>query len=55
MDSLAPCYQFGSEFTGQVRGLGLGLAMVRRAMNALDARVEMHSQLQQGTRFTIRF
>jgi two-component system cell cycle response regulator len=50
-----PFYQFESEFTGQVRGLGLGLAMARRAMNALDARIEVHSQLQQGTRFTIRF
>jgi len=50
-----PFYQFESEFTGQVRGLGLGLAMVRRAMNALDARIEVYSQLQQGTRFTIRF
>ena len=49
-----PFYQFESDFTGQVRGLGLGLAMVRRAVRALGGRIEAHGQLQQGTRFTIR-
>jgi two-component system OmpR family sensor kinase len=47
-------YQIESEFTGQTHGLGLGLSMVQRAMDAMGAELEVQSQLQQGTCFRIR-
>jgi PAS domain S-box-containing protein len=50
-----PFYQVESDFTGQVRGFGLGLSMVKRAVEALGAEIEAHSQLQQGTTFRIRW
>ncbi|HZM15874.1 MAG TPA: response regulator [Candidatus Krumholzibacteria bacterium] len=48
-------YQVEPEFTGQIHGLGLGLSMVKRAMDGMGAVLSVHSQLQRGTRFTIRF
>jgi PAS domain S-box-containing protein len=47
-------YQLEDEFTGQVHGLGLGLAMVKRAMDAMGAELSVSSQLQHGVHFTIR-
>ena len=47
-------FQVESEFTGQIRGLGLGLSMVKRAMDAMGATLTVHSQLGRGSRFEIR-
>ncbi|UCE02001.1 MAG: response regulator [Candidatus Latescibacterota bacterium] len=47
-------YQVENEFTGQVHGLGLGLAMVKRAMDAMGAELSVSSRLQHGVHFTIR-
>ncbi len=48
-------FQVEKEFTGQVRGLGLGLPMVKQAVEAMGGSIEVRSQLQQGTRFILRF
>ncbi len=47
-------YQVESDFTGQIRGLGLGLSMVKRAVDAMGGTLTVDSRLQQGTRFTLR-
>ncbi len=46
-------YQVETDFTGQVRGVGLGLALVKTAVEALGGTIHVKSQLQQGTRFEI--
>jgi len=47
-------YQVEQDFTGQVKGLGLGLPMVKLALERMGAEIEVRSRLQQGTSFTIR-
>ena len=47
-------YQVEQDFTGQVKGLGLGLPMVKLALEAMGAELEVRSRLQEGTCFTIR-
>jgi two-component system, cell cycle response regulator len=46
-------FQVEADFTGQVAGLGLGLAFVKTAVEALGGHVEAHSQLDRGTRIEI--
>jgi signal transduction histidine kinase len=46
-------YQVETDFTGQVHGVGLGLALVKTAVEALGGTIHVKSQLQQGTRFEI--
>jgi two-component system cell cycle response regulator len=46
-------FQVEADFTGQVAGLGLGLALVKTAVEALGGHVEAHSQLDRGTRIEI--
>jgi signal transduction histidine kinase len=48
-------YQVENDFTGQVHGVGLGLALVKTAVEALGGRIQVQSRLQQGTRFEIAF
>ncbi len=48
-------FQVESDFTGQVHGLGLGLSRVQRAVEAIGARLDVSSKLDQGTHFSIRF
>lgn len=48
-------YQIDADFTGQVRGVGLGLALVKTAVEALGGTIRVHSGLQRGTRFEISF
>jgi len=46
-------YQVEADFTGQVAGIGLGLALVKTAVEALGGHVQVHSQLDRGTTFEI--
>jgi PAS domain S-box-containing protein len=46
-------YQVESDFTGQVHGIGLGLALVKTAIEAMGGHVRASSQLGRGTRFEI--
>lgn len=39
---------------GQVKGSGLGLAVVRQAVDALGGSIQVHSRLGQGTTFSVR-
>jgi signal transduction histidine kinase len=48
-------YQVETDFTGQVHGVGLGLALVKTAVEAMGGRIQVQSRLQQGTRFEILF
>jgi signal transduction histidine kinase len=47
-------YQIEQDFTGQVQGLGLGLPMVKRAIEAMGGTLTVWSRLHEGTAFTIR-
>jgi signal transduction histidine kinase len=47
-------YQIEQDFTGQVQGLGLGLPMVKRAVEAMGGTLKVWSRLHEGTAFTIR-
>jgi two-component system cell cycle response regulator len=46
-------YQVETDFTGQVHGMGLGLALVKTTVEALGGRIQAQSQLQKGSRFEI--
>lgn len=46
-------YQVESDFTGQVHGIGLGLALVKTAIEAMGGHIRASSQLGHGTRFEI--
>ena len=46
-------YQVETDFTGQVHGVGLGLALVKTAVEAMGDRIQVQSQLGHGTRFEI--
>jgi two-component system, OmpR family, phosphate regulon sensor histidine kinase PhoR len=47
-------YQIESSFTGQVEGMGLGLALVKRVVEAHGGSVSVQSTLGQGSVFLIR-
>jgi two-component system cell cycle response regulator len=47
-------YQVESDFTGQIHGIGLGLALVKTAVEAMGGQVRASSQLGRGTRFVIQ-
>ncbi len=48
-------YQVDADFTGQVRGVGLGLALAKAAVEALGGAIHVQSALQHGARFEITF
>lgn len=45
-------YQVEKYFTGQVEGFGIGLAIVRRLVEELGGKIQVKSNLGQGTIFT---
>jgi signal transduction histidine kinase len=47
-------YQIESSFTGQVQGMGLGLALVKRVIEAHGGSVSVESTLGQGSTFLVK-
>ncbi len=47
-------YQVEQSRSGSNRGTGLGLSIVRHAATAMNAEINLQSELGQGTRFSIR-
>jgi two-component system, OmpR family, phosphate regulon sensor histidine kinase PhoR len=47
-------YQIESSFTGQVEGMGLGLALVKRVAETHGGSVDVQSTLGQGSTFIVR-
>jgi len=50
-----PFAQLSNSSHRRYRGLGLGLALVRRHAAALGGKLELHSKAGQGAKFTVRF
>ncbi len=50
-----PFYRAQSVRDGQVRGVGLGLYLVKRMMEAMGGRVSVSSKLSKGSIFTLHF
>lgn len=48
-------HQIDAEFTGNVAGIGIGLAMVREITTRLGGRLELHDAAPQGCRFEMTF
>jgi signal transduction histidine kinase len=49
----AKFYQIEGSFTGQIEGMGLGLALVKRVVEEHDGHVHVDSELGKGSTFTI--
>jgi len=43
------------DFTHPIRGIGLGLAVVKRLLEANGGQITVESTLGQGSRFLVRF
>ncbi len=54
-DAFEPFVQLCSSNSREHRGLGLGLSLVRRNVNALGARLEVRSRPKLGSRFIVHF
>jgi len=48
-------YQIEGSFTGQVQGMGLGLALVKRVIDEHGAQARVDSELGKGSTFTLSF
>ncbi|MFC1521458.1 ATP-binding protein [Elusimicrobiota bacterium] len=45
--------QVERDFTGQVRGMGLGLSFVKKVISLHDGKITLDSKLDEGTKFTL--
>ncbi len=54
-EAFAPFVQLSTSAVRRYRGLGLGLALVRRNAKLIGASIEVKSKRSAGTRFRIRF
>jgi two-component system phosphate regulon sensor histidine kinase PhoR len=50
-----PFYRVQSVRDGQIRGVGLGLYLVKRAMEGMGGRVSVSSEVGRGSCFTLHF
>ena len=50
-----PFYRVQAVRDGQIRGVGLGLYLVKRTMEAMDGGVTVSSAVGRGTLFTLHF
>jgi two-component system phosphate regulon sensor histidine kinase PhoR len=50
-----PFYRVQAVRDGQIRGVGLGLYLVKRTMEAMDGGVTVSSEVGRGTLFTLHF
>ncbi len=50
-----PFHRAGDELTRTAKGVGIGLALVKRYAEAHDARVALESEVGRGTTVTVRF
>jgi signal transduction histidine kinase len=50
-----PFYRVGSVREGEIRGVGLGLYLVKRAMEGMGGRVSVSSEVGRGSCFTLHF
>jgi two-component system phosphate regulon sensor histidine kinase PhoR len=50
-----PFYRVQEVRDGQIRGVGLGLNLVKRMMEGAGGRVSVTSELGRGTRFVLHF
>jgi len=48
-------YQIEKNFTGQVEGMGIGLALIRRIISAYGGELVLESEINKGTTFKIMF
>ena len=46
-------YQYEKIFTGNVEGMGIGLAMVKQVIDNIGGRIEVSSELEKGSTFKI--
>jgi signal transduction histidine kinase len=46
-------YQIEGSFTGQVQGMGLGLALVKRVVDEHGGHVRLESELGKGSTFIV--
>ena len=50
-----PFYRVQSAREGQIRGMGLGLYLIKRAMQGMGGRVSVWSEVDRGSCFTLHF
>jgi signal transduction histidine kinase len=48
-------YQIENSFTGQVPGAGLGLALCKKAIEAMGGQIHLESELGRGTTVVVQF
>ena len=48
-----PFYQYEKIFTGNVEGMGIGLALIRRMLEEIGGKITVRSKLSEGTTFTL--
>jgi signal transduction histidine kinase len=46
-------YQIENSFTGQVPGAGLGLALCKKVVEAMNGKIQLQSEIGKGTTFSV--